>query len=1090
MSIRSVWCRVRHLVQTPPYVLAFLFAVAVGMVIVTETPRAQGDLKQLDAITKELGTITKELGTIKNELRDLIEAFGIIKVLPLLKGGPVSGSVLYETPVGETFKPPTVIFLPDIEVYLYNTAGGVKSPTATTDLFGRYRFRHQPPGTYELRWKAQRGWAAGKHPDLIVIGSGPRYPVPTRIQHHADSGVIHGRVTLGSGSTPWSYDELFKVNHTATVTILNDARTATLAGPLRTNSEGLYAAAGLPRSQPTTIRVQSQAALVTRAVDATRVSVGNPVSPTDVQLANQPPEIISVVPQVGGARVQTAAPGDTITLVARTRDLNADPLQHEWTALQGHGTVTPAAAGSATWKLPNLAGRYSAYLQVSDGRGGFVRHRIDFVTARTDTTFAGRVVEKGTGAPVKGADVVANGKTTTTDVNGFFSVKTPLKDRYVLNISHAGFASFSRVVGSGLTGQTWRLVKAQSETVDPKGPIILVDRRQLNKRLKGTRIQVPANALVGPTGAAPTGMLTAHLATLSIADGEAPGDWGAMRDGKETNLISFGATFVEFRDAAGVKYNLAPGKEAGVEMFAPASMLAPAAARFWSYDEQDGYWKPSGDASFVAATGSFKGMVKSFSTINTDVEKDDDACLKALIYPPIATGVKLRVTSAAFSQSFEFVLDAGINGIYRLPANTDVQLTLLEADGTPYVGAVLLEEVPGSPLPGNTVNTGPPLPEGQPSFPPEPYEPCKLVILREANEPTANAFLAFKNFSSPTEATANAYYSAVDPTNERLTLGAWWAKNGFTFDASGVPTNAVRTSYLNFNDLGSGRDMYFLKRADGTVAAYVTNYGLFNQDHGNADLAANRTMPGATVAMEYGPVEGQGPTRIVKFFVYAGGDFASNAPRAPAADLDGFGPRFVPNLCLNCHGGDYSNPAAPTPADINMGASFRELDIATYKFPGGRLVANDAEKTAFREQNLIVKGAAGDTIAIQPIKDVITGWYPGASIEQDNTFTPPGWAGAPQQTLYHDVVKPSCRTCHVAFDASPDPGGIGWIAYEQLRLRREFGILQSIALCNSRTMPHAVITYRNFWLSASPHRPAVLRNFTNGAGWPALGPCP
>jgi hypothetical protein len=50
-------------------------------------------------------------------------------------------------------------------------------------------------------------------------------------------------VTLGNGGTPWSYDEFFKVSHTATVTILNAARTATLAGPLRTNS-GRYAAAG------------------------------------------------------------------------------------------------------------------------------------------------------------------------------------------------------------------------------------------------------------------------------------------------------------------------------------------------------------------------------------------------------------------------------------------------------------------------------------------------------------------------------------------------------------------------------------------------------------------------------------------------------------------------------------------------------------------------------------------------------------------------------------------------------------------------------------------------------------------------------
>jgi hypothetical protein len=242
--------------------------------------------------------------------------------------------------------------------------------------------------------------------------------------------------------------------------------------------------------------------------------------------------------------------------------------------------------------------------------------------------------------------------------------------------------------------------------------------------------------------------------------------------------------------------------------------------------------------------------------------------------------------------------------------------------------------------------------------------------------------------------------------------------------------------------------------------------------------------------MEYGAVEGQGSTRIVKFFVYFGADNSFNAPRVGAADLDGFEPKFVPNLCTNCHGGNYfpATAAAPSFAEVNMGASFRELDISTYDFPGGRPDANNAEKTAFKTQNLIVKGlSSGDTIAIQPIKDLIAGWYPGASIEQDNNFTPSGWTGAPKQGLYHDVIKTSCRTCHVALDADPSSSGIGWTSYAQLESYHDR--LESLVLCRNRKMPHSVITFRNFWLSTSPHRPAVLRNFQNGGGWPQIGPC-
>ncbi|TIL41860.1 MAG: carboxypeptidase regulatory-like domain-containing protein [Mesorhizobium sp.] len=1040
--------------------------------------------EDIEDVLERLDLIGKDLDRIKEFVRR-----------PISKtGGPVSGSVLFQLPK-EGAGLPEHISLPGLEVFLHNTVTGADSSPVVTDQFGRYRFPIQSPGRYELSWKSQRGWAGGNHPDPIVIGSGPQFPTPALLVAEKGTGVVYGKITQGDKRTPWSYDEMFNLNHTASVTVLNAVRSVTFAGPLKTNAEGYYVAAGIPRSTATTLRVTSQAAISTRVLDPARVSVGNPVQPSDLSLDNMPPELVSVTAQSGGQLARTAAPGDSIEVVAAARDLNGDPLSFEWAALDGHGTITAISPGLARWTLPLFQGRYSAYVQASDGRGAFVSQRIDFTTGKVADLFSGIAVEKESLAKIKDADVSVNGKTGKTDANGFFAVEAPLSDRYVMTITKPGFAEFSRVVDFGMTGQTWQMVEAFSRTFDPKNEIVLVDERRIldKKRLRGSRIIVPANSLVDVNGSPPSGDVTGHIATLDIKDGEAPGDWGAKTATAETNLISYGATFVEFLDAAGTKFNLTSGQEAKIEMFAPPTLVAgaPATAKLWSYDPNDGYWKESGKAGLSDGGGLFSGTVTHFSTINTDVEKDDDACLKILIYPPIPTGVKLRVkdpSGSVFAQTYEGVLDAGINAVFRLPSNTDVQLSLLTAAGAAYPGTVLLEEVPGVPLAGNTVNTGPALAAGQSSFPPEPYEPCKLVIMREANEPTANAFLAFKGDGSA--ALAAGYYDAVDPLDERLTLGAWWAKNGIVIGAGGIPTNATRTSYLNNNDLGSGRDMYFLQRPDGTVAAYVTNYGLFDQNHANADLAANKTNPGATVAMEYSAVEGQGATRIVKFFVFAGADFDANAPRVASANLDGFAEKFVPNLCLNCHGGNYSpgNAASPSFAEINMGAAFRELDIATYKFPGGRTAANASEKANFKGQNLVVKGLnPTDAVTIQPVKDLISGWYAGGTDEQDNTFIPGGWLGAPQQDLYRDFVKHSCRTCHVGLDSNSGPAGIGWISYDQLRGRR--GFLDNFVLCEGRIMPHAVITYRNFWLSGSPHQPAVLRNFSNGSGWSAIGPC-
>ena len=369
---------------------------------------------------------------------------------------------------------------------------------------------------------------------------------------------------------------------------------------------------------------------MTQALDAARVSVGNAVQPSDVKLPNMPPEIIAVTAQSAGMLARTAAPGDSVDVITEVRDINGDPLTFEWVTMNGHGTISASAPGTAKWTLPNSRGTYSAYVQASDGRGGFSSRRIDFTTAKTEERFSGIVIDKESLARLKDAEVSVNGVTATTDANGFFDVNAPLGNRYVLNIERAGYAQFSRVVDAGLTGQTGvlqeRFRKLWTRTARSFWSMNVPYWKK--KRLRGSRVVVPADSLVDENGAAPSSKLTGYIATLDIGDGEAPGDWGAIGASGETNLISYGATFVEFRDLAGNKYNLKSGAAAKVDMAAPQSMVAgaPANSKLWSYDRTDGFWKENGSADFTVSSGVFSGKVTHFSTINTDVEKDDDAC--------------------------------------------------------------------------------------------------------------------------------------------------------------------------------------------------------------------------------------------------------------------------------------------------------------------------------------------------------------------------------------------------------------------------------------------------------------------------------
>jgi hypothetical protein len=357
-----------------------------------------------------------------------------------------------------------------------------------------------------------------------------------------------------------------------------------------------------------------------------------------------------------------------------------------------------------------------------------------------------------------------------------------------------------------------------------------------------------------------------------------------------------------------------------------------------------------------------------------------------------------------------------------------------------------------------------------------------------------SVFLTRKGVGSAAEACT--YYNLVDPgcadldcngtpdppglfqpPCKRTTLGGWWDVNGFSpIDGSGG--DVTRTFYENHNDLGFGREMNCRKAPSGNVACFVVNYGKGNQDPGNANLAYQHdpNCAVATVAMEYAPVEvyeGVGP--IVKFFVYKGR--SASSPRLGSADLDDFGQKFVPNLCLNCHGGT-SNLAGVSLAPIVPGpgmfgwvnilfallqrfaelqniandpSSFLPFDLPTLKYPTAAPQAT--QEAAFKTLNSHVK----DTNPRTGIVDLVNGWYAGNSPTQIASFVPVGWTGSMAATdLYTKVVAPSCRTCHTAQT-------LDFLTYSTM----QFSSFSNVCSASFKAMPHAYVTYKNFWLGGT-----------------------
>jgi len=310
----------------------------------------------------------------------------------------------------------------------------------------------------------------------------------------------------------------------------------------------------------------------------------------------------------------------------------------------------------------------------------------------------------------------------------------------------------------------------------------------------------------------------------------------------------------------------------------------------------------------------------------------------------------------------------------------------------------------------------------------------------------------------------------------KTTLDRFRTQNNFTADEA----SAV---YFNAGDLGFGRGMHmWTNGAD--IAYYVSNYP-------NVEAARLGIGLIATVAMDYSP-NPLGGAPYTKFYV-----FNSNGARVNFADLDGRGAKYVPRLCIICHAGQYTPPN-----NINRGntqSRFIGFDLSSYGYSGfDPAFSRTSQEENFRKLNL---GILQHTSLSAAGQELLNGWYnhSGNTITTPNQtqldlFFPPGWAS--QQSLYTNVVRTSCRTCHVNRDAPLDWAkftGTSLLSNPSTAGFKQYGPVIEPFVCGIRFMPHAKVPYINFWANStpasSPNRANELRNAGLDDFAPTL-PCP
>jgi hypothetical protein len=213
------------------------------------------------------------------------------------------------------------------------------------------------------------------------------------------------------------------------------------------------------------------------------------------------------------------------------------------------------------------------------------------------------------------------------------------------------------------------------------------------------------------------------------------------------------------------------------------------------------------------------------------------------------------------------------------------------------------------------------------------------------------------------------------------------------------------------------------------VAMYTTNYlDVFDAARGDGVAA--------TVAMEYSPHPIKGGIPYIKFYLFdAVGD------RSTQIDLDGGGLKAVPDLCVNCHGGQPAEASEihdagmvyPDKGRLGDKARFIAYALETFEYAEDTFPRDEQEENFRKLNESLLKSNVNATARV-----LLHGWYgnpedylsdelaqPGAI--QDEHWYPTGdvvdtngavvggdWAE--HQQLYEEFYQPYCRTCHLSFD--------------------------------------------------------------------------
>jgi len=1041
-------------------------------------------------------------------------------------GGPIHGYVaasLASSAVTTVVIPGPVINLPDITVFAKNIKTSASSAPVKTNPQGYFRTPTLPPGVYHICVQGTGYTSSCDRQEIEIVNS--THVMDHTVRISPAGGAIDGTVRLADLVTPcfW-FRPAFAQSVIAAKVSLVDTGGNVVAGPVNGNSVGQYV---LPVSG-----VQGGFTLqaVCEGLSSS-VGVkfpGGGVLQQDIVIRNNRPQIVSFVLTKGGVGARIANPGDTLQATVSAIDPDGDTLHYQWTDDSGRSLGLPDAP-TVDWPLLTAPAVNTLRVQVSDGKGGYAVSHTSLRAGVKGILFQGTLVGRVNGSPIANAAISLNGVSATSDARGQFQVTVPDAPRFVLNVSKPGFAFISRVYYAQAMGMQIPLDATQTVTVSGRtGGSVQTepgececacedhherdkdhdrdhhhdwdrdrdDRHRRHDQERGKHckqttgqlaMSLEPDALVDAQGNPYTGTAKVELFQYDTSlQNPIPGDQGATSHGTVVRLTTFGAFYIQPRDSAGNPLQMAANKKANVTMPIEPALLAkaPATVPFLRYDESTGLWTEIG--TLTRSGNNYTGTIDHFSVFNADTEFAGSACVAVYLDPdtfPTGTyamdAFYVNPASGQFNHNGTQVSQSPGHpiGVERMTPNVNFTLDVENASNTTVLKSV-------------TLNSGPPL---APQFSGTGsnagldidsvnFSHCNgPVTIYNNGVPTGDRTYLMPIFGNtgPFQDNSTDYQNATNAGSggNRATFTDWYNTNGFT---GSEPAQAI---YFNNNDLKFGRNMHCRVTASGTTACYVSNYGNVGEDDSVQALQDARNpmvVPVATVAMEYNPNPST-PGEGVQFWAY--NNFAVNPKGDYLAHpvLDNQGAKPIPDMCQGCHGGSYDTSTHQAYGSIFLPF---DLDSFLYDTQGDPHSAIDPANYAavqehFRQLNNIVANTNPDQIKAdnnKPVAQLMNLWYPDAGgVGQSGNQFHFGNAVAANQggfpsngPLYDNVVKPACRTCHIAQGQFLD-----WTSFTQMS--GQSGQIQGYACgggspaahtTNNFAMPHAQVPFIYFWLNS------------------------